>query len=446
MKIIISLVSVSTLILLTVGISLFATKAIAAGDESIRNDDEMRRLVRQHFASSDWAALDQMGNQLVRAYEKDPNQFAALRTFFFVLPNSRSSSSALESYNSWVSRFPNSYTALYARARYSAYLAMDARGGEFIEKVSADQIEQMKVYFALCQEDLARSLKYSTRPSMTYLQLVRIARYSGTSKEARQYYEKSTEFDPDILIIAEQFLFSLQPRWGGSFKALQRFPEEARKLGLSASKADALKLEARWLEAKDYVLYEKKKQAKQLLTTIANDPSDDEHNASALIELADMAKADRDLESAMRYYQQGLNRKPDHVRLLVGLAATMRDLKRSQEALALYDRAIATAPNDKWALAGRGWLHHNLKNDTAALPDVLKAAKLGDPTSQSILGYIYWQGEVVKRDQIEALHWWNQSAKQKHKIAEESLQYAKEHLGANYNEMLARANSIKRSE
>lgn len=70
----ISLVFVCTLSMLTVGITLLTTKAKAAGDESIRSEDEMRRQVQQHFASRDWAALDLMGNQLVRAYENDPNQ------------------------------------------------------------------------------------------------------------------------------------------------------------------------------------------------------------------------------------------------------------------------------------------------------------------------------------------------------------------------------------
>lgn len=142
---------------------------------------------------------------------------------------------------------------------------------------------------------------------------------------------------------------------------------------------------------------------------------------------------------------QGLKRKPSDVRLLVGLAAIARDLNRPQEALSLYDRAIAAAPDDMWALSGRGWLYQQvLKNDAAALPDVLKAAKLGESTAQSILGYLYWEGKVIPRNQVEALYWWSQSAKQKHKTAEDSLQYAKEMLGSNYNDMLNAANRVKR--
>lgn len=264
-------------ILLTfaVGMLELTPKANAAGDESLINADETRHQVLQLFARSDWAALDQMGSQLVRAYEKDPNQFAAMRTFFYFLPNDKASAGTLEGYNTWVTRFPESYTALYARARFYAYMAMAARGGEFIEKVSPEQLRKMREYFVLCRADLLRSLKYSSRPAMTYFQLVRIARFYGTSKKTWHYYEKSTQVDPDNLTIADQYLRSLQPRWGGSYEALQQFPDEARKRGLSASKAKILKLNARWLEAQDYVLYDEKKRANKLLTTIADDPADD---------------------------------------------------------------------------------------------------------------------------------------------------------------------------
>jgi len=417
----------------------------AAGDESILNADETSRLIQQHFARRDWAALDQMGSQLVRAYEKDPNKFAALRTFFYVLPNDKSPAGTLDSYNAWVVRSPDSYAAVYARARYYAFTAMAARGGEFSKDVRPEQFKKMEEYFVLSRKDLVRSLKLSTRPTMSYFQLMRIARYSGTAKEVWQYYEKSTLVDPDNLTLAEQYLQSLQPRWGGDYESLQRFPDEARRRGLSATKTVTLRFKARWLAAQDYVLYEEKKRAQQLLTTIANDPADAEHNSSAIIELADLAEADRNYETASNYYLQGLKRKPNDVRLLVGLAATMRDLNRPQEALALYDRAIAVAPDDIYALSGRGWLNHQiLKNDKAALPDVLKAAQLGESTSQSIMGYYSWEGKVVRLNQVEALYWWSQSAKQNNKVAQDSLTFAKKKLGSHYDEMLTAANRMKR--
>lgn len=419
----------------------FTTAVNAAGDESLINVDETRRELRQLFARADWALLDQMGNQRVRAYEKDPNQFAAVRTFFNLLPNDKSPTGTLESHNTWVAQFPESYAAHYARARYYAYLAMAVRGGEFIEKVPQDRIRKMEEYFALSRADLLRSLKYSSRPSMTYFQLIRIARFSGAEKHAWHYYKKSTEGDPDILIIAEEYLRTLQPRWGGSYAALQSFPDEALKRGLSAPKAAQLKRNARWLEANDYKLYDDVANAKKLFNTIANDPADTEYSASAYKELAGLAIKDHDFETASHYYNQGLSRNPNNVRLLVGLASTARDLKRPQEALALYNRAIALAPDDIWALSGRGWLYHQvLKNDAAALPDVLKAAKLGDATAQSILGYLYWEGKVIARSQTDALYWWSKSAKQKHKTAEESLAFAKEMLGSNYSAMLEAAN------
>lgn len=432
------------LFIFAIGVSPFVSNAHATGDESLVKSDETRRAVLQLFARNDWSALDQMGSQAVRAYEKDPNQFAAMRTFFYFLPNDKSPLSTQEAYNTWVQRFPDSYVALYARARFYAYSAMAARGGEFSNNVSPEQFKKMETYFSLSRADLVRSLKFSTRPTMTFFQLIRIARYMGTVKETWQYYEKSTLVDPNNLTIAEQYLLSLQPRWGGDYASLQKFPDEARRRGLSPAKTATLKFKARWLEAQDYALYDEKKRAKELFTTIVNDPADSEHYSVAIIELADMAKAERDFEAAARYLTQGLKRKPDDVRLLVGLASATRALNRPQEALALYDRAIAVAPDDIWALSGRGWLNHQiLKNDAAALPDVLKAAKLGESTAQSIMGYLSWEGRVVRLNQVDALYWWSLSAKQNNQTAIASLQFAKEKLGSHYTEMLSAANRKK---
>ena len=73
-------------ITLAVVTAQFTTEANAAGDESLINTDETCGQLRQLFVRADWALLDQIGNQRVRAYEKDPNQFAAVRTFFNLLP------------------------------------------------------------------------------------------------------------------------------------------------------------------------------------------------------------------------------------------------------------------------------------------------------------------------------------------------------------------------
>lgn len=430
--------------LLVVGILLSVKVAHAAGDETLLNLNETRSEVSQYFASADWARLDQMGSQRVRAYEKDANRFAALRTFFYVLPKTESSA-ALEGYNAWVTRFPKSYAALYARARYLAYQAMATRGGDFVDKVPAEQLQKMEDLFASAHVDLLRSVGLSTRPVMSYFQLIRKERYYGDAKKAWYYYQASERADPDILIIAEEYLFATQPRWGGSFKALHNFPDEARKRGLSASKVADLKAHARYLEGRDYLLYGDEKRANALFTEVVNEHEINDYKVLALIELANLANADRDFDGSSRLLRQALNIKPNDVRLLVEAAASARDGNRPQESLTFYDRAIALAPDDIWALSGRGWVRHKILGDhAAAFPDMHKAARLGEPVAQNVLGYFYWEGIAADKNRGEALYWWTLSAKQKNKTAEENLAMAKHKLGENFGDTLDAALRVQR--
>ena len=425
-------------------LAFFSIVANAAGDERLQKPYESLQQLDALFDRGDWLLLNQIGSQYVRAYEKDAKQFAAVRSFFYVLPN-EGYPEILEGYNAWVKRFPNSYVALYARARYYAYQAMAARGEDTINKVSGEKLKQMEAHFSAAESDLLRSLELSSRPTMTYFQLIRIARYYGSPKMARTYYEKSAEIDPDVLMLADEYLYSAQPRWGGSFKELHNFPDEALKRGLSAEKAAKLKTHARLLEGQDYLLYEDKEHASKMFSEVVKEGASKEYVAPALIELGRMADSKRDFETSSRYYGQALKLQPNNVRVLVSLAAARRDANFPHEALALYDRAIAIASDDMWALTGRGWLQHKiLGNNDAAFPDILKAARLGESYAQNILGYLYWEGKGVGRNQSEALYWWTLSDKQKNLTAEENLKMAKRKLGDRFEEMLNAALLSKR--
>lgn len=435
----VSVIAMIGVIAVSCGLLSISVKANAAGEERLQTPYETLRQLEDLFDRGEWATLDQIGSQHVRAYEKDPKQFAALRSFFYVLPNEEYAE-ILGKYNAWVKHFPNSYVAHYSRARYYAYQAMSVRGEEFTYKVSGEQLKKMKGLFAASEADLLRSLTLSSRPTMSYFQLIRISRYYGTSKKARSYYEKSADIDPDVLLLADEYLYTAQPRWGGSFKELHGFPDLAMKRGLSADKVAHLRAHARYLAGEDYLLYGDKTRAEKMFTEVVNDSVNNEYIAPAMVELGRLADARQDFETSLRYYSQALRLKPNDVSLLVSLAEARRDTNHTQEALAFYDRAIALAPDDRRALTGRGWLQHKiLGNNDAAYPDVLKAAKLGDPYAQNILGYLYWEGKGIRRNQPEALYWWTLSDKQKNETASQNLDMAKLKLGSHFNDMLSAA-------
>lgn len=459
--------------IISVCLALAALNCHSAGPEGPVERDSTESRVLALFAARDWASLDKLGNGVTRAYEKDANAFARYRTFFQVLPR-QAEPNQLESYNQWVQRFPDSYAAVYARARYLGYLAMSARGEDLARNTPPDKMQQMSAYFQRTAEDSNRSLKLSSRPTLSYLQLIRSARYAGSHEEVRRYYLASTQADPDVLVLAEEFLIACQPRWGGSFEELERLSEEARRKGLAAEKAAELKHRALLFASQDHRLQGDERAADATLAMLigGNPPEDIKADAylelvysaakredvaaildygrrladapatsaEHLVRVANVLKQRNRLSDAEQFFKLAVARDPGNVRALSSLGGLARDAGKPNEALEYFDRALAADPYDKWVRAARGWLKFMVLHDPqGGFADSLAAANQGEPAAQNLVGYLYWSGQGVAKDPAEAVYWWNLGAEKRNNTAIENLAMAKRNLPADYERMLSAA-------
>ena len=73
------------------------------------------------------------------------------------------------------------------------------------------------------------------------------------------------------------------------------------------------------------------------------------------------------LDEALRSYDRALALKPDYVEALTNRGVVLADLKRSDEALQSYDRALALKPDDVEALYNRGTTLNGLQRHDEAL-------------------------------------------------------------------------------
>lgn len=458
---------------LVISLVVGSPPAIAAGPEDPVDREAVRARLSELFRAGDWATLDRLGNEVVRAYERNANAFAPYRTFFHVLPRD-TGPGVLEGYKRWVQRYPESYAAVYSRARYLGYLAMDARGGDLVRNTPPEKLEKMSAMFDRARDDALRSLKLSTRPSLSYLQLIRAARYNGSHDEARRYYLASTAADGDLLLVADEYLVACQPRWGGSFEELEALPRTAKSKGMSSTKVTELTHLALLLASKDYHLRGNAKRAESTLSELINANPPDHIMGRAYLEAAYRAGEREDVDGILDFgrriaalpkvraqelydlglllkrrkriaeaealFKKAVDRDPDHVAALSSLGGIARDAGRPQDALAYFDRALRVHPSDRWVLASRGWLKLNvLKDATGAYPDSLAAARMGEDSAQNQLGFLYWSGRGTEKNPAEAVYWWYLSAEQKNQSAVENLAVAKRALPADYDRLLAEA-------
>ena len=66
-------------------------------------------------------------------------------------------------------------------------------------------------------------------------------------------------------------------------------------------------------------------------------------------------------DEALASYDRALSFRPDYAEALNNRGNTLHELKRLDEALASYDRALAVRPDDAEALNNRGVTLHELK-------------------------------------------------------------------------------------
>lgn len=458
--------AIAVIVLVLLGM---VTAARGAGAEALVDRDGVADQVAQVWRNADWDALDHLAAVVVNGYERDANQFAPYRTFFYVLPRDGSGATQ-DAYGQWVARHPKSYAAHYARARYYSYLAMDARGSDFTGNTPKKRLELMEQWLGLARSEAITSLELSSRPTLSYFQLMRIARYLGDGTSITEYYDAAVTADPDVFLVAEERLISLQPRWGGDFRDLQQFPDEAAQRGLRGEKLIDLRRKSLLLSGLDMTLYGQLDEAEEVLRQLLSDSTSSSYRDAALLGLVDIALKRDDIDSALkvsaelaampngspdflataadrladkgrngeaeRYYKVCLSRNPEHYQALLGLALLARDGRRPQDALGYLDRVLTSAPDDPRGLSERGWLRVNSSGDvTGGIEDLRRAAMLGDDFAQNILGALSWEGKVVRKDPADAIYWWIQGADLGNEDALRNLQMAERRLGAGFQQL-----------
>ena len=83
------------------------------------------------------------------------------------------------------------------------------------------------------------------------------------------------------------------------------------------------------------------------------------------------------LEEALASYDRALTVRPDYAEALYNRGNTLHELKRFEEALASYDRALTVRPDYAEALYNRGLILHELKRFEEALASYDRALTCG---------------------------------------------------------------------
>lgn len=174
--------------------------------------------------------LDAEMNQVQHDYEAGKIDDRILDAYFVIFTDTNPTLEAV--YNAWVEAHPNSYAARQARALFYSEVAMNARGGKYSKDTSAEEMSGLAHYMKLAFEDDQVAMSLTDKPIIAVKNVMIIERYFGSDDGCAQMLALADKIDPKNMIVRHDYMRSLQTRWGGSLKDMEKFMTKVKVSGL----------------------------------------------------------------------------------------------------------------------------------------------------------------------------------------------------------------------
>ena len=210
--------------------------------------------------------------------------------------------------------------------------------------------------------------------------------YPGSAKELsaeerRRWYEEGMAIDPSNTLIPYRYMFSLRPRWGGSYRQMEDFlaQEQAQQTPPALLARLAMLIHA--------------DQAEDAMQAGDNQKIFDEWQQ--VLRLAEVAKEQPGTEA------------------LIGYTSAAQDLDRPADARWGIEQLEDRHPEDAWSQVHLAWIYLQAHQDVKAWPLLLKAAEHNDSWAQWLVGHGTYDGVPTLHkaaDQRAGLVWIRRSA------------------------------------
>lgn len=144
-------------------------------------------------------------------------------------------------FDAWIAHDPRSYHAHLALGIHDHKVADLLRGTGYISTTPASQLAAMEQPQMLATRELTLSLKLNPRPYLAILYLLNIATSQGDDQAADRWLAMGNRLFPQNLRIRMRYLIHLEPRWGGSYPAMEAFIERSAREGVRRNVVSGLK-------------------------------------------------------------------------------------------------------------------------------------------------------------------------------------------------------------
>jgi tetratricopeptide (TPR) repeat protein len=295
---------------------------------------------RNLLGRGDFTALEQELEDLQRGYEGGKtNEYFVLFAFAdFAAPDLQ------PMIERWATEHPHAWSALAARGMLRWAAANRARGTKAISETPQAQLDQMRTNLELAAGDFHAVL--TERPGFlpAYSGLIGAARMLGDQAAGHAAIVAALRRDPNTYWVRTDYMNALEPRWGGSWEAMEAFAREAQAHAAVNPELIRLLGYAAADRAWDRVLAKDWRSAAELYTDALRFSRDTDwlKTRSQLYErLGQYHEELADLNEVLHY-------TPDWPGILVARARCLDHLGQGDASLRDYARAVELDPNTLW--------------------------------------------------------------------------------------------------
>jgi len=299
----------------------------------------------------------------------------------------------LDSLNEWISATPDSFAPYLARCTYQVAVASAQRGSNWAKDTPTQDFQAMEKTLVAMLPDISKAIELSPlcvaayRVKLKYLMLV-------NDKEGKDWaIRDAIKICPSCFQVRVTYLYSITPRWGGSYEEMESFIEDT-----------PVSLNAKFKLLKGYIYLDKatllysSKNFSEALNTIEKACSLGDH-WEFLYHRAQCKRALKDYDGALADLNKALELRPNSIDVLAermrvlllqrqwlpagnDMLSILRVTPANPDAKALYDTVVK-------GLIYEGWEKHKSGDDESALKILNIAAEIA-PENKDLANRRAW--------------------------------------------------------
>ena len=304
----------------------------------------------QELRDRKFQQLDTQLNSYQKAFEEnvleEGNLVIAFDTFGFTDP---ALTPILEE---WVKNEPSSYPAHLARAEHLLALGWQARGDRSTEKTSEQQFNEMQNLFGEGVKEAIAAIKLNPKSSIGYALIIDATKGAGSGDGLRRAYAVGIKNVPLSLSIRTYVMTALEPRWGGSYDAMEKFAGEAQKYAAQNPRLVSLKGFADADRADEASSAGDQRKAIRLCNKALEEGGD---FSMAYMYRGDMYGQLHLYDDALEDLNRANRLRPQNPKVLESLAYVYEGLTRPKDTLAVIEQYRQIAQPDPYLLNIEKW-------------------------------------------------------------------------------------------